>query len=78
MPSKRWISLVILVYFTSESAAPGEYRLRLPFGLSEQAINIPQDNPLMEEKVDLGEQLFFDKRLSADELSRARPAMSQP
>jgi cytochrome c peroxidase len=67
MPSRRWISLVILVYFTSGSAAPGEYRLRLPFGLSEQAINIPQDNPLMEEKVDLGMQLFFDRRLPADE-----------
>jgi cytochrome c peroxidase len=67
MPSKRWISLVILVYCASASAAPGEFRLRLPVGLSEQALNIPQDNPLVEEKVDLGWQLFFDRRLSADE-----------
>jgi cytochrome c peroxidase len=36
-------------------------------GLWEQAFRIPQDNPLTEEKVDLGRQLFFDRRLSADE-----------
>jgi cytochrome c peroxidase len=67
MPNSRWLSLVILVYFTSASAAPVEYRLQLPFGLSEQAFNVPQDNPLMEEKIALGRLLFFDERLSADE-----------
>jgi cytochrome c peroxidase len=67
MPNHRWISLIILVCFTSASAAPVEYRLRLPFGLSEQALNIPQDNPLMEGKIALGRQLFFDRRLSTDE-----------
>jgi cytochrome c peroxidase len=67
MPSNAWISLVILVYFTSASAAPSEYRLRLPLGLSEQVLNVPQGNPLTGEKVELGMQLFFDRRLSADE-----------
>jgi cytochrome c peroxidase len=67
MPSNPWISLVVLVYFTSASAAPGEYRLRLPLGLSEQALNVPQDNLLTGEKVELGMELFFDRRLSADE-----------
>ena len=67
MPNHRWISLVILVYFTSASAAPTDHRPQLPFGLPEQELNVPQDNPLMEEKVALGRQLFFDKRLSADE-----------
>lgn len=66
MPRKQWISLLILAYFTSVFAAQGEYRLRLPLGLSEQALNIPKDNPLTEEKVALGKQLFFDRRLSAD------------
>lgn len=66
MPTKRWISLVMLACFTSAFAAQGEYRLRLPLGLSEQALNIPKDNPLTEEKVALGKQLFFDRRLSAD------------
>lgn len=67
MPRKRWISLVMLAGFTSAFAAQGEDRLRLPLGLSEQVLNIPKDNPLTEEKVTLGEQLFFDRRLSVDE-----------
>jgi cytochrome c peroxidase len=67
MPNHRWISLVILAYLTSASAGPVDYRLQLPLGLSEQTLNVPRDNPLMEEKVALGRQLFFDKRLSADE-----------
>jgi cytochrome c peroxidase len=67
MPSNHWISFVILVYLTSAPAAPSEYRFHLPLGLSEQALNIPQENPLTQEKVNLGRQLFFDTRLSADE-----------
>jgi len=66
MLSAQWISLVTLVYVTLASAAPGEYRFQLPLGLSEQALNIPQDNPLTQGKVNLGRQLFFDRRLSAD------------
>lgn len=66
MPNHRWIGVVILVYFTAAPAAPIDYRLQLPFGLPEQALNIPQDNPLMEAKVALGRQLFSDTRLSAD------------
>ncbi len=40
----------------------------LPLGLSAGAgqIIIPADNPLTRAKVELGRQLFFDKRLSAD------------
>jgi len=57
----------MLACFTSAFAAQGEYRLKLPLGLSEQALNIPKDNPLTEEKVALGKQLFFDRRLSVDE-----------
>jgi len=46
------------------AAAPGEYKLQLPFGLDESAIVIPADNPLTKDKVELGRLLFFDKRLS--------------
>jgi cytochrome c peroxidase len=67
MPSNQWISFVIFVYLTSAPAAPSEYRFQLPLGLSEQALNIPQENSLTQEKVNLGRQLFFDTRLSADE-----------
>jgi cytochrome c peroxidase len=43
-------------------------RMRVPRGLSESRWRslIPADNPLTDEKVALGEALYFDKRLSAD------------
>jgi cytochrome c peroxidase len=43
-----------------------EYKLKIPFGLEETAVVIPADNPLTNEKVELGRLLFFDKRLSQD------------
>jgi len=66
MPSKRWIILVLLAYYPCAYAAEGEYLLRVPVSLSREALNIPKNNPLTEEKVRLGKQLFFDRRLSAD------------
>ncbi len=47
-----------------DKAAPPESAFNVPAGLPE--INHPKDNPLTEAKVNLGKQLFFDKRLSAD------------
>ena len=42
--------------------------LPLPKGLASYAeMNVPADNPMTPEKVALGRQLFFDKRLSGDE-----------
>jgi cytochrome c peroxidase len=43
-----------------------EYKLKIPFGLEETAVVIPADNPLTNEKIELGRLLFFDKRLSQD------------
>jgi cytochrome c peroxidase len=40
------------------------FELHVPRGLS--APSMPADNPLTEGRVDLGKQLFFDKRLSVD------------
>ncbi|MCB1214539.1 MAG: c-type cytochrome [Deltaproteobacteria bacterium] len=37
----------------------------IPLGLDED-LNIPEDNPLTAEKVELGKLLYFDKRLSLD------------
>jgi cytochrome c peroxidase len=48
----------------SAHATQGEYKLKIPFGLEETAVVIPDDNPLTKEKVELGRLLFFDKRLS--------------
>jgi len=38
----------------------------LPLGLDEGSVNIPADNPLTAEKIDLGWHLYYDKRLSKD------------
>ncbi len=46
----------------SQSNKP--YALTIPKGLP--AVGIPADNPLTVARVDLGKELFFDKRLSAD------------
>jgi len=40
--------------------------LKLPLGLAPQRFQIPADNPLSEAKIELGQLLFFDSRLSAD------------
>ncbi len=39
--------------------------IQVPLGLSDD-LNIPADNPLTPEKVELGRMLYFDTRLSAD------------
>lgn len=36
----------------------------MPLGLDERALVIPEDNPLTQAKIDLGKQLFFDRRWS--------------
>ena len=46
------------------SQAQMEFQLSLPLGLEEGSLVIPKDNPLTQEKVELGKLLFFDKRLS--------------
>jgi cytochrome c peroxidase len=57
-------SLIVTPAATAESAS--EYKLKIPFGLEETSVVIPADNPLTNEKVELGRMLFFDKRLSQD------------
>ena len=39
--------------------------LAIPLGL-DLYLPVPDDNPLTAEKIDLGRQLFFDRRLSRD------------
>lgn len=40
--------------------------LTIPFGLDQDSFNVPPDNPMTPEKIELGRLLFFDKRLSKD------------
>lgn len=50
-----------------KSASPGTpYTRPVPFGLEDLDSYVPKDNPLTQEKVELGRLLFFDTRLSAD------------
>lgn len=62
------VSLLAGALLAGASAAEeGEegYDLKIPKGLPE--MDIPDDNPLTKEKIELGKQLFFDPRLSEDE-----------
>jgi cytochrome c peroxidase len=45
-------------------AAPAEPAFTPPGGLRDMPIAVPPDNPMTKGKIALGEQLFFDKRLS--------------
>jgi len=60
------VVLIIVGGFLRQSVAQGPYKLELPLGLQKEAAYIPPDNPLTIEKIDLGRQLYFDGRLSAD------------
>lgn len=58
------VALVVVALALPADGVAQEWKLRLPLGLQEQAMNIPEDNPLTPEKIALGKQLFFDKRWS--------------
>ncbi len=44
----------------------GSWKMILPLGLQADAANIPDDNPMSEDKIKLGKLLYFDPRLSKD------------
>src|ERR1700687_30492 len=50
------------------ASATDQFPLQLPLGIPADVWSyfIPKDNPLTPAKVELGKQLFFDQRLSAD------------
>jgi cytochrome c peroxidase len=47
-----------------EGGEAAAFDLAIPVGLPE--LKIPEDNPMTEEKIELGKLLYFDKRLSLD------------
>lgn len=61
---RRLLFLIATLAAPGALAAADDYELQLPHGLPE--MTIPSDNPLTKEKIELGKQLFFDKRLSID------------
>jgi cytochrome c peroxidase len=64
------IALVVLAFAPvgQTASASDQFAFKLPAGIPADlwAYFIPRDNPLTPAKVELGRQLFFDKRLSAD------------
>lgn len=57
---------ILFGLFMGGVEAAGPYQLKMPLGLQKESAYIPPDNPLTSEKINLGKQLYFDKRLSAD------------
>ncbi|PWB46106.1 MAG: cytochrome-c peroxidase [Candidatus Methylomirabilota bacterium] len=70
VPDISWRSVIVAILVVgsllNRSEAEAPYKLTLPLGLQEEAAYIPPDNPLTPEKIELGRQLYFDGRLSAD------------
>lgn len=75
----RWIASISVLCLLAISAqadvksspvgagSSHQFSEQLPLGLSPDSVHIPADNPLTQDKVDLGRLLFFDRRLSADD-----------
>ena len=62
----RYVSLVVIIangLLASQAVLAED--LKPPRGLN--AVPMPKDNPSSPEKIELGKQLYFDKRLSADD-----------
>ena len=54
------------ISITASAESKNSYKLNIPLGLDKDAFEVPKDNPMTKEKVELGHLLFFDKRLSQD------------
>jgi cytochrome c peroxidase len=68
IPGTGKLSVADIKKFLANPANHAELKVTLPEGLSagSDAIFIPADNPLTLAKIELGRQLYFDKRLSND------------
>ena len=68
IPGSSTLSVAEIKKFLADPANHTELQVKLPEGLSAgiDALYIPSDNPLTRAKIELGRQLYFDKRLSSD------------
>jgi cytochrome c peroxidase len=60
------ISLVLFVAISAKAAEQKGFMPLIPLGLEQDQFYVPKDNPMTQEKIELGRFLFFDKRLSRD------------
>jgi len=58
------VPLALLCSPGCDTKKPSTWKMEIPKGLP--ALNIPADNPMTPEKIELGKLLYFDKRLSKD------------
>lgn len=64
----RFLLVLLFVVFAANSvhAENEKYGIKFPLGLDPDAFNVPEDNPITPEKIELGRMLYFDKRMSSD------------
>jgi cytochrome c peroxidase len=62
------LAIILPLFVKAVEATSSEFDLKLPLGISFDVWSyyVPKDNALNSGKVELGRQLFFDKRLSSD------------
>jgi len=60
------LAVLLLGPWRAGGADPKTYTPPIPLGLDKKAFYVPGDNPLTQEKIELGRLLYFDKRLSRD------------
>lgn len=68
IPGKKDLTVAAIKKWLSDPKNHETLEVELPEGLAAgaSAIVIPEDNPLTRAKIELGRQLYFDKRLSSD------------
>jgi cytochrome c peroxidase len=67
MTASLRLVLLALLLLPALDVDAADFKLTLPLGLQEQAAFVPDDNPLTPEKIALGKQLFWDKRMTKRE-----------
>jgi len=55
-----------LAFFSGNLCAADNSGVTYPLGLDSSVLQVPEDNPITPEKIELGKALYFDKRLSKD------------
>jgi cytochrome c peroxidase len=60
------VAILATVCFVVTATAADDLPFRVPLGVDMDAMNVPDDNPITKEKIELGKLLYFDTRLSKD------------
>jgi cytochrome c peroxidase len=68
IPGKGPLTVDQIKGWLDETSQHATLAVQLPLGLAvgQQAIVVPKDNPITRAKIELGRQLYFDRRLSSD------------